>query len=62
LTDCPLDYVTDDIWETIEYAELYAKGLPPIAGGSLDQAKNFTDACRFILSEKSFWKKKLKLI
>ncbi|HEW78613.1 MAG TPA: hypothetical protein ENH34_01410, partial [Phycisphaerales bacterium] len=48
ITCCPLELVTNDVWEILEFAELYEKGLPPIAGGSLDQAKSFIYACRFI--------------
>ena len=62
LTGCPLDYVTDDIWTAIDYAELYEKGLPPIAGGALDQAQIFLDACKLILAEKAYWKKRLKIL
>jgi hypothetical protein len=43
----------------IEYADLYEKGLPPVAGGALDQCHAFTDACRFIWREQRHWKNKL---
>lgn len=55
-------YVTDDIWEALEFADLYKKGLPPVAGGALDQVKVFVDACRMIFAEQAFWKRKLKLV
>jgi len=58
---CPLEIITDDVWDTIEYADLYKKGLPPVAGGALDQTKCFTDAARFIFDEQDYWKNKLKL-
>lgn len=61
LEECPLAYVTDDIWELIQLAGLYEKGLPPISGGSLDQAHIFVEACRIIWAEQSFWKRKFKL-
>jgi len=56
---CPLKMVPADIWELLEFADLYAKGLPPIAGGTLDQAKGFTQACSFIWREEEYWKAKL---
>lgn len=62
ITDCPLKIITPDIWEIIEYAELYEKGIPPLAGGALDQIKNFTDACRMIFQEQNYWKKKLGIL
>jgi len=42
-------------------ADLYDKGLPPVAGGALDQAQIFVEAARMIFAERTFWKKKLKL-
>jgi len=62
ITCCPLELITNDVWEVIEYAELYERGLPPIAGGALDQAQNFLVACRFIFREKSDWKNKLGIL
>lgn len=51
LASCPMDYVTDDVWALLQYAELYAKGVPPIAGGALDQAHAFNLAARFVWNE-----------
>jgi NADPH-dependent 7-cyano-7-deazaguanine reductase QueF-like protein len=59
ITQCPLEIITPDIWEVIELAQLYEKGLPPVAGGALDQANIFVDACRMIWSEEKVWKNKL---
>jgi len=44
----------------IEYAELYEKGIPPMAGGALDQLVVFVDACRCIWREQAYWKKGMK--
>ena len=55
-TACPLDVVTPDVWEAIEMARLFAKGIPPIAGGSLDQTAVFLQAARFVWAEESQWK------
>ena len=61
ITGCPLEIITSDIWEVMHYAELYEKGLPPMAGGALDQARQFTDACRLIWNEEAMWKRKLRI-
>lgn len=55
---CPLDYVTEDIWEVIRYAELFERGLPPVAGGVLDQAATFVEATNIIRRETNYWKAK----
>ena len=62
VTECPLEYITDDIWLVLAYVELYEKGLAPVAGGALDQAQSFIEAATFAMAERAFWKKKLKLI
>jgi hypothetical protein len=59
ITECPLELITEDVWQVIRFAELYEKGLPPIAGGALEQAKVFVDAAQFIMNEKAYWKAKL---
>jgi len=60
ITRCPLELITADVWEIITLAELFVdKGLPPIAGGTLDQAKVFVETAYFILHEQRYWKKKL---
>lgn len=59
---CPLEFVTADVWEVIKFAELYEKGLPPVAGGALDQACIFINAAMFIFREKAHWKAKLGIL
>ena len=56
---CPLEYVTDDVWTLLDAAELLAKGLPPVAGGLLDQTRIFVDAARFAWSETDHWRARL---
>lgn len=41
LTDCPKKLVDWELVQAIRYAELFGKGLPPVAGGSLDQSAWF---------------------
>lgn len=53
IEQCPLEIITADIWEAIDMANLYIEhGLPPVAGGQLDQTAVFLDAARFIANEK----------
>ena len=55
---CPLEFIDDEIWETLESAHLYLEhGLPPVAGGQLDQSQAFLTAARFISSERAAWQK-----
>lgn len=53
ITTCPRTIPAAEDYEVIEAAELYEKGLPPIAGGSRDQARWFVSAARFVWSEKA---------
>ena len=59
ITQCPLEVITPDVWEVMELAQLYEKGLPPVAGGALDQASIFVQACRIIWNDEAVWKSKL---
>ena len=45
----------------IRYAKLYRKGLPPVAGGALDQAAIFIDAAEFVWAEESRHRIELKI-
>lgn len=54
MTGCPLELIGRDVWEVLDYASLFGeKGCSPVAGGIVDQAKVFIDACRFIWSEEA---------
>ena len=39
------------LFEAMELADLYEKGLPPVEGAALDQSKWFVEACRFFWFE-----------
>ena len=56
ITDCPLCVVPEDAWQLLRLARLYEKGLPPVAGGALDQAAAFVEACDFVWNEEKYWK------
>jgi hypothetical protein len=56
LDRCPRELVTGDVWDVIEAADLFAKGLPPMAGGTRDQAAAFLTAARIVWAEEARWK------
>lgn len=62
IIECPLLILDNNIAEVISMANLYKKGLPPVAGGVLDQAKSFVMAAEFIYKEQYYWKAKLGII
>jgi hypothetical protein len=53
LTTCPLRVIPADVWECLDLAELFEKGLAPLAGGTLDQTASFTDAARIVWAEQA---------
>ena len=63
LGECPRRFVGPggEIWEVIEFAEFYEKGLPPVIGGVLDQTRAFVEAARFVWHEQAVYKAKLKM-
>lgn len=59
IENCPMRMIPHGVWDVIGLAELFRKGLPPIAGGVLDQAASFVSAARFVWGEIDYWKAKL---
>lgn len=51
LTKCPMANVPDVVWQTVELIDLFAEGLPPVAGGTLDQADSFLTVARVFRGE-----------
>ncbi len=62
ITQCPLEFVTDDIFELIEMARHTYNGVWPMGPSLGDNAVTFIRAVRFIRSEEDFWKAKFKII
>ena len=53
LTQCPQTAVPCEVWDLWELADLYLEhGLPPVAGGALDQTDSFLTGCRIIQAER----------
>ena len=50
LDGCPNKYCSSVV-NAIDLFELFAKGLPPISGGALDQSANFIQASRYFENE-----------
>lgn len=51
LEQCPFTAVPRHVFRAIDLADLYAKGLPPVAGGSLDQSAWFVELANFSFAE-----------
>ncbi len=55
ITSCPLYLITSEVLELIKIVKLSQKGIPPVAGGSLDQTRWFISATDFVMAELDFW-------
>ena len=53
LTESVDEFVSADIWQCINLADLAKRGTMPVAGGSLDQANSFLAACRLVWNEQA---------
>jgi len=51
LETCPLEMVDEPTVRLIELARLFHRGLPPVAGGTLDQASGFLAVAGFVADE-----------
>lgn len=60
LRECPRLMLDNEMLELQHAAGLYEKGLPPVAGGTRDQSRWFTEATRYYWAEQSVWKAKLE--
>ncbi len=58
---CPLKLMTRDMELFFRFADLYEKGLPPYAGGALDQPWAFITMCDFYFAEKTFYERQLRM-
>lgn len=56
LRTCPHLAVRRETWRCIEAAELLGRGLPPEAGGMLDQNAAFLAAARIIRQQQRIWR------
>jgi hypothetical protein len=53
LRTCPKMSVSGDVWGMMLQVELFEKGMPPLAGGSLDQTEAFLDVMEFVWSQRA---------
>jgi hypothetical protein len=60
VTCCPLEWVDGQIFEMIEMVEFYEKGIPPVAGGLLDQMAYFVKFASFTSAETRPYKRELE--
>jgi hypothetical protein len=61
LACCPAEFAGDEVWAILEAADAAPKGLPPVAGGLLDQAAAFVEAARFVWAEQRRNRAELRL-
>jgi hypothetical protein len=59
LTQCPKAAIPAEVWDLLDYADLYRRGLAPEPGGALDQAAGFVAACRFAWAQQARLKAEL---
>jgi len=59
LTSCPRNQLGRSTIDLIESSDMYSKGLPPVAGGVLDQSQSFIDAHRLLTSDQQTLKRKM---
>lgn len=45
--------MTEDAAEAIRIASFWKQGIPPVAGGYLDQTDSILDACAFIWADEA---------
>jgi hypothetical protein len=62
LTSCPKEFVGREISGLATYADLFWKGLPPIAGGVLDQSNWFIEASQVMAQKEARLKAELGVI
>jgi len=53
VTDCPKRCLDADLVQAIRYSEFISEGLPPVAGGALDQSAWFMNFHAIYESEAS---------
>jgi hypothetical protein len=56
IQSCPRQFISAEVWEAIEAAEMLEHGLAPVTGGALDQTVAFLDSVRFIRGLDQKWR------
>lgn len=51
LTQCPNKFVGQELSQFFPLVDLFFEGIPPVAGGTLDQTKYFFDFATLVRSE-----------
>jgi hypothetical protein len=59
LTTCPQQYI-GDVVDALQLSDLFFKGIPPVAGGALDQSAWFIQAARTMKLEDARVKEELQ--
>lgn len=56
---CPMRFVEGCTWELLQMASFWKQGLPPAAGGFLEQTESVIRGCEFVWGERERVKREL---
>jgi hypothetical protein len=62
ITQCPNRFCGENARQAVRLANLTRKGLPPVAGGALDQTQSFISALELIWAEQAEYRREKKVI
>lgn len=55
-----MDWIDAEVWEMIEMVDFFEKGMPPVAGGLLDQTAYFVKFAGFTQQEARQYRKRFE--
>lgn len=56
VTECPYRQLDETVLEALTIADCWNRGMPPAAGGYVDQTCSIVEACRFINRDRNRWR------
>jgi hypothetical protein len=59
IEQCPKQIIDAATSRFLHHLTLYERGVPPVAGGSLDQCHAFNEAAVFALFERRYWRSQM---
>lgn len=54
-----IELIDEATLDVLRLAEDWKRGVPPVAGGSLDQTESIAQACEYVWREEAAWEAKL---
>ncbi len=58
ITGCPYEAIEPSTVEVLRVAEFWKKGIPPVAGGYLDQTDWIIEACELAWADQAKWRRR----